>query len=277
MLLHLRRALSRRPPSLPLPLPSLRCLNSGAGGNNGDDDDDLAAELGLRRRSMGKALLGKQPLRRDGAMEKVQVIEDPTESGPVARMATAPLRAHSALEASEKLTELYESKARVMFRDCPGFIGAVLLFDGPRRNARSITMWDCKADMDAASERPEYPETMRALAEHFADSPDVETWRLGARIGFDSTPVNANAQLDVAPYKNAILVTGDTRLVKDALKSIGGSWNTKLNGWIFPSSRQDVVVDLLRKDRTNTVTVHAADPLQEPAQQENKPPGAAPE
>ena len=117
---------------------------------------------------------------------------------------------------------------------------------------------------------------MRALAEHFADSPDVETWRLGARIGFDSTPVpSVNAQLDVAPYKNAILVTGDTKLVKDELKSIGGSWNTKLNGWIFPSSRQDVVVDLLRKDRTNTVTVHA-DPLQEP-QQENKPPGAAPE
>ena len=138
-------------------------------------------------------------------------------------------------------------------------------------------MWDCKADMDAASERPEYPETMRALAEHFADSPDVETWRLGARIGFDSTPVNANAQLDVAPYKNAILVTGDTKLVKDALKSIGGSWNMKLNGWIFPSSRQDVVVDMLRKDQTNTVTVHAAETLQEPAQQENKPPGAAPE
>ena len=82
--------------------------------------------------------------------------------------------------------------------------------------------------------------------------------------------------LCVAPHGNALLVTGDTKLVKDALKSIGGSWNTKLNGWIFPSSRQDDVVDLLRKDRTNTVTVHA-EPLQEPAQQENKPPGAAPE
>ena len=110
MRLHLRRALSRRPPSLPLP--SLRCLNSGAGGNSGDDDDDLAAELKYAVGQWARRCSESYTLEARRRMEKVQVIEDPTESGPVARMATAPLRAHSALEASEKLTELYESKAR---------------------------------------------------------------------------------------------------------------------------------------------------------------------
>ena len=77
---------------------------------------------------------------------------------------------------------LAESQARELYGSCPGFVGALLLFDGPRRNARSITVWECRADMDSAAEQPRYGETMQSLASHFVDAPDVETWRLGASL-----------------------------------------------------------------------------------------------
>ena len=66
---------------------------------------------------------------------------------------------------------------------------------------------------------------------------------------------NANATLTVAPHKNAILVTGDTKAVKDTLKALDGRWNGPLVGWVFQGSRRDEVVELLRKDPTNTVHV----------------------
>ena len=64
---------------------------------------------------------------------------------------------------------------------------------------------------------------------------------------------NAHAELTIAPHKKAILISGDTRSVKEVLKALGGSWNKSLAGWIFPGSRRGLVVDVLRKDPTNTV------------------------
>ena len=65
---------------------------------------------------------------------------------------------------------------------------------------------------------------------------------------------NANATLNVGRHKKAILVTGDTKLVKTQLGALGGSWNAKLGGWILPGKSEDAVVALLRADPTNEVT-----------------------
>ena len=45
--------------------------------------------------------------------------------------------------------------------------------------------------------------------------------------------VAAGATLSVRPHKRAVLVTGDTQLVKEQLKALKGSWNKALRGWIF--------------------------------------------
>jgi hypothetical protein len=38
---------------------------------------------------------------------------------------------------------------------------------------------------------------------------------------------------DTEKYEKAILVTGDTKPHKDAMKACGGKWNSSLKGWIF--------------------------------------------
>ena len=58
--------------------------------------------------------------------------------------------------------------------------------------------------------------------------------------------MNASAALTIKAHKRAILVGGDTLKVKDQLKGLGGSWNRGLQGWIFPGSRRQEVVTLLR-------------------------------
>eukprot|EP00322_Chrysochromulina_rotalis_P016293 CAMPEP_0115858134 /NCGR_PEP_ID=MMETSP0287-20121206/15941_1 /TAXON_ID=412157 /ORGANISM="Chrysochromulina rotalis, Strain UIO044" /LENGTH=217 /DNA_ID=CAMNT_0003312389 /DNA_START=44 /DNA_END=697 /DNA_ORIENTATION=- len=65
---------------------------------------------------------------------------------------------------------------------------------------------------------------------------------------------DANAALKVVRHKKAILVTGDTQLVKTQLGALGGSWNRKLGGWILPGKSGGAVVALLREDPTNKVT-----------------------
>merc|ERR1712167_34148 len=63
----------------------------------------------------------------------------------------------------------------------------------------------------------------------------------------------ANATLTIEPYKKAILVKGDTKIVKDQLQALGAKWNKSLGGWIFQASRKDEVMEQLRRDSTNTV------------------------
>merc|ERR1712166_627757 len=64
---------------------------------------------------------------------------------------------------------------------------------------------------------------------------------------------NANAQLTLEPYKKAVLLKGDTKNIKDQLKEAKGSWNRTCGGWIFPGSRKEEILTLLRADPTNTV------------------------
>lgn len=51
--------------------------------------------------------------------------------------------------------------------------------------------------------------------------------------------------VEIKDYKNAILVTGDTRPVKETLKSARGMWNKALQGWIFPKYKRAEVERLL--------------------------------
>lgn len=53
------------------------------------------------------------------------------------------------------------------------------------------------------------------------------------------------SRIEIKDYKNAILITGDTRPMKDKLKYIGGLWNSRLGGWIFPKSKRGEVEKLL--------------------------------
>ena len=106
---------------------------------------DLEAELGLRRSAMSKALKGQRERivnTPDGKarqrLKERPPQEDPRESGRVARMATAPLRKRAA----DELVADYETKARALYKSTPGFVGALLLLDGEKRNARSITVWE---------------------------------------------------------------------------------------------------------------------------------------
>ena len=41
---------------------------------------------------------------------------------------------------------------------------------------------------------------------------------------------DAHATLTLGPYKRSIMITGDTKSVKDQLSALGGSWNKTLKG-----------------------------------------------
>ena len=46
-------------------------------------------------------------------------------------------------------------------------------------------------------------------------------------------------------YKKAVLVTGAFE-VKDELRGLGGKYNIKLKGWVFPKKKCDAVVTKLQ-------------------------------
>lgn len=64
-----------------------------------------------------------------------------------------------------------------------------------------------------------------------------------------------NVQVAIRKYKNAIVVTGETKSIKDNLKSIGGKWNSKLTGddgevfggWVFPVTKHADIKTLLNE------------------------------
>ena len=49
----------------------------------------------------------------------------------------------------------------------------------------------------------------------------------------------------VKNYKKSLLVTGETKPVKDTLKELNGKWNGTLVGWIFPVSKEDDIMEAL--------------------------------
>eukprot|EP00930_Biecheleria_cincta_P103568 TRINITY_DN95582_c0_g1_i1.p1 TRINITY_DN95582_c0_g1~~TRINITY_DN95582_c0_g1_i1.p1 ORF type:complete len:187 (+),score=49.18 TRINITY_DN95582_c0_g1_i1:30-563(+) len=55
------------------------------------------------------------------------------------------------------------------------------------------------------------------------------------------------AKLTAQVHGKAILITGDTKAVKDLLKGQGGRWNNGLTGWIFQASKKEAVLGALRQ------------------------------
>lgn len=104
-----------------------------------------------------------------------------------------------------------------------------------------------------------FPESKRAAVE--AALAGKATIVPASSIASASAPVPsvaAGATLSVRPHKKAILVTGETMKVKDQLKSLHGSWNKTLQGWIFKGSDREKVLELLRQDATNSVSEDSA-------------------
>lgn len=50
----------------------------------------------------------------------------------------------------------------------------------------------------------------------------------------------------ISYYKQSVLVTGKSFSIKDTLKSLGGSWNKTLGGWVFRKRDREAVVSRLR-------------------------------
>mmetsp|Transcript_52679 Transcript_52679/g.133743 ORF Transcript_52679/g.133743 Transcript_52679/m.133743 type:complete len:183 (-) Transcript_52679:101-649(-) len=65
-------------------------------------------------------------------------------------------------------------------------------------------------------------------------------------------------QLTAKAYGRALLIVGDSRPVKDLLKSLGGRFNPSQSGWMFPGSKHKEVVDGLRQALHNVCDSFAA-------------------
>ncbi len=84
--------------------------------------------------------------------------------------------------------------------------------------------------------------TPRTFSEHKITK-IVQVWVSGTNAGMDPTSFKqifeelkidtTNLVIDSNKYEKAVLVTGDTKQIKEELKKIGGKWNFTLKGWIF--------------------------------------------
>jgi quinol monooxygenase YgiN len=129
----------------------------------------IEQELGLRRNAYKKALRKPQPTK-----------PPPTApEGPIARMSEVALRQGSTPEA---LSAAYQQDVQPVLASAGGWRGAVMLVDRAAHRARSLTLWDSSAAMDAAAQEPGYREAMKGVAEHFAGPPESATYELGALL-----------------------------------------------------------------------------------------------
>ena len=58
--------------------------------------------------------------------------------------------------------------------------------------------------------------------------------------------------LQIQTHGKGYLVTGDTKDYKETLKSLGGSWNRGLQGWVFSKSRYDELTREFGENLTQT-------------------------
>merc|ERR1739841_426146 len=66
------------------------------------------------------------------------------------------------------------------------------------------------------------------------------------QLGSAAHPLAMPASGSLIAGAQGLLITGDTRPVKDLLKALGGCWQGSLQGWLFPHSKREVVVGKLR-------------------------------
>ena len=70
-----------------------------------------------------------------------------------------------------------------------------------------------------------------------------------------SSPSVIPGKINITKRGKGILVTGDTRPIKDILKENSGRWNPKLTGWIFAPSTFNFVLEELNKDSNLNIAV----------------------
>ena len=78
-------------------------------------------------------------------------------------------------------------------------------------------------------------------------------------------------------YGKGLLIAGDTKAVKEQLKSLGGRWNRGCAGWMFPGSKHaSVVAELWRlgHDVIDSFTSGGASELAASSKEDSSPPAA---
>ena len=111
------------------------------------------------------------------------------------------------------------------------------------------------------------PLEMRAIAQKICSGEEVtEEDKKGIKDPTaDPEPSKeAMCSVDVSDYlkqgakpgskPRSILVSGDTKGVKEQLVAMSGTFNFKLQGWIYPIMKKEQVLRVLRADPTNDVT-----------------------
>ena len=53
--------------------------------------------------------------------------------------------------------------------------------------------------------------------------------------------------VSIAAHGKGMLVKGDTKPLKECLRSLGGRWNRALTAWTFPAKMKDEVLKSLHK------------------------------
>jgi hypothetical protein len=89
---------------------------------------------------------------------------------------------------------------------------------------------------------------------HISRKNKINTEKVESKEKLIETEDFKSKKIEIIHYtEKSIVVIGDTKDIKDKLKTLGGSWNAKLTnketleifgGWIFPKSKEDT----LRKD-----------------------------
>lgn len=88
-----------------------------------------------------------------------------------------------------------------------------------------------KRDLHRKAERSSTPEeTVETKSPGKNNDPSAKALRkLLRKRGEDTTGYD----FDTVTYEKALLLTGDTKPIKDVLKELGGKWNSGKKGWIF--------------------------------------------
>ena len=82
--------------------------------------------------------------------------------------------------------------------------------------------------------------------------------------------LEAMTKLTAEMHGRGLLITGDSKIFKDVLKSQGGNWNGRLKGWIFPGSKKPSVFGALQSAGIDFHDGTTRQPEPEPAAKKQK-------
>lgn len=72
-----------------------------------------------------------------------------------------------------------------------------------------------------------------------------------------------STDLRVETLGKAVIIKGDTKPIKDAIKAKGGSWNNKHQGWIFPASKRDIAEGIINNSKPKADSTNQSDKFYE--------------